>query len=105
MTRPKNKNFSNLGDILREYPKKEEDKYISREFQTFGLELAEALGDTKHKALYIKLAKETPRGLLEAAKSFVIDAPNARSKGKLFMWKLKQLKTAKLPDNKETRVE
>jgi len=46
----------------------------------------------QHKSLYMKLAKETPRGLLDSARSFVKDAQNARSKGRLFMWKLKQLK-------------
>ncbi len=74
---------------------REVDKYISREFQQYGYELAEELNDMRHKALYIKLAKETPRGLLESARSFVKDAYNAKSKGKLFMWKLKQIKDAK----------
>ena len=71
----------------------EEDKYISREFQQYGYDLAEELGDLKHKALYIKLAKVTSRGLIETARSFVKDASNVRSKGKLFMWKLNELKT------------
>jgi hypothetical protein len=103
MARAKNKSFASVGNLLKDYQKKEEDKYISREFQTYGLELAEALDDMAHKALYIKLAKETPRGLLEAAKSFVIDAPNVRSKGKLFMWKLSKLKTEKASTQEERR--
>lgn len=94
----KGKGFSDIKSVLDKYQQKE-DKYISREFQQYGVELAEALGDTKHKALYIKLAKETPRGLLEAAKSFVIDAENAKNKGALFMWKLKQLKSEKKDKN------
>ena len=40
----------------------------------------------------MRLAKNTPRGLMESARGFVKDAVNARSKGKLFMWRLKQLK-------------
>ena len=76
---------------------RDEDKYISREFQLYGLELAEELNDLKHKALYIKLAKTTPRGYLEAARSFVKDAYNAKSKGRLFMWKLKQIRDEKNP--------
>lgn len=67
------------------------DKYISREFQTYGIHLAEELDDYKHKALYIKLAKTTPRALLEKALTFACDS-TATSKGALFMWKLKQLK-------------
>jgi hypothetical protein len=68
-----------------------EDKYISREFQTFGIHLAESLDDYKHKSLYIKLAKTTHRAILEKALSFCIDS-KAKNKGALFMWKLKQLK-------------
>lgn len=67
------------------------DKYISREFQTYGIHLSEELDDYKHKALYIKLAKTTPRALLERALSFACDS-TATNKGALFMWKLKQLK-------------
>lgn len=70
----------------------EEDKYVSREFQQYGYDLAAELGDMAHKALYIKLAKTSPREHLEAARRFVKDANNAKSKGRLFMWKLKQLK-------------
>lgn len=81
-----------ISDLIDKYKEDDTDKYISREFQKYGYELAEALGDLKHKALYIKLAKTTPRGLLESAKSFVMDATNARSKGRLFMWRLQELK-------------
>jgi hypothetical protein len=80
-----------IGEVLSKY-QHEDDKYISREFQQYGYTLAEELDDLAHKALYIKLAKVTPRGLLESARSFVKDATNAKSKGRLFMWKLQQLK-------------
>lgn len=72
-----------------------DDKYISREFQQYGYDLSVQLNDEAHKALYIKLAKTTPREQLEAARRFVSDATNAKSRGKLFMWKLKQLKSVK----------
>lgn len=70
------------------------DKYITREFQKFGYDLAVALGDLKHKSLYIKLAKETPRAVLEKALSCV-KGSRARSKARLFMWKLKALREDK----------
>lgn len=70
-----------------------EDKYISREFQSFGIYLSEELNDYKHKALYIKLAKTVHRSILEKALSFVKDS-NAKNKGALFMWKLKELRTS-----------
>ncbi len=71
-----------------------EDKYISREFQSFGMYLTESLDDYKHKSLYIKLAKTTHRSILEKALSYVSDS-KAKNKGALFMWKLKQLKQNK----------
>jgi len=89
----KQKGFSTIGDVLKKFDS-DEDKYVSREFQKYGYDLAEELGDLKNKSLYIKLAKETPRGFLETARNFVKDAYNARSKGRLFMWKLKELKNA-----------
>ncbi|MBI4157657.1 hypothetical protein HY502_02310 [Candidatus Woesebacteria bacterium] len=80
-----------VGDVLKKF-KIEEDKYISREFQQYGYDLAEELGDLKSTSLYIKLAQETPRGLLEAARSFVKDATNIKNRTALFMWKLQQLR-------------
>ncbi len=67
------------------------DKYVSREFQSFGIHLAEELDDYKHRSLYIKLAKTVHRSILERALSFCVDS-NAKNKGALFMWKLKQIK-------------
>lgn len=85
-----------IGDALKKYKLDDTDKYVSREFQKYAYDLAIELGDLKHKSLYMRLAKSTPRGLMEAARSFVKDAQNARSKGRLFMWKLKQLRDAKI---------
>jgi hypothetical protein len=67
------------------------DKYVSREFQTFGLHLADSLDDHKHKSLYMKLAKTVHRSILEQALTFAIDS-TATNKGALFMWKLKELR-------------
>jgi hypothetical protein len=69
------------------------DKYVSREFQTFGLHLTETLDDHRHKGLYMRLAKTVHRSILEQALSFAIDS-NASNKGALFMWKLKELRKA-----------
>lgn len=81
-----------IGDIIGKYKIEDTDKYVSREFQKYAYDLAVELGDLPHKSLYMKLAKETPRIMLEKARSFVKDATNANSKGRLFMWKLAQLK-------------
>lgn len=89
MTIPKNTGMRSVGDILKNFnPTK--DKYVSREFQTFGVFLAEKLDDIRRKALYIKYAKEIPRPILEEAYRFVVDS-NARNKGALFMWKLREM--------------
>ena len=96
------KGFTKVGDLLNQF-QSDKDKFISHEFQKYGFDLAEELGDLKHKALYIKLAKETPRGLLETAKNFVKDAYQVKSKAKLFMWKLSELKRAKKANTQEER--
>lgn len=82
-----------IGDILKKF-NPTQDKYISREFQNYGIYLAEELDDYKHKSLYIKLAKTTHRSILEKALAYCKDAKVAK-KGALFMWKLKQLKETK----------
>lgn len=87
------KPFTKIDDVLKKFTI-DQDKFISAEFQKYAYDLATELGDLKHKSLYMKLAKETPRGFLESARNFVKDASNAKSKGRLFMWKLKQLKEA-----------
>lgn len=93
-----------ISDILKKFnPTK--DKYVSREFQNYGIYLSEELNDYKHKALYIKLAKTVDRALLEKALSYCKDAKVDRL-GALFMWKLKQLKDEakkNLADNVEKR--
>jgi len=83
--------FAKIDDVLAKF-KSDEDKYISQEFQKYGYELARELGDLKNTSLYIKLAKDTPRGILEAARNFVKDAVGVKNKPALFLWKLKQMK-------------
>lgn len=89
-----------VGDVLKSF-KIEDDKYISREFQQYGYDLAEEMGDLESTSLYIKLAKETPRGLMEAARSFVKDATNVKNRTALFMWKLSKLKAKKANTQEE----
>lgn len=81
-----------LGDILKKFEGRNDGKYISQEFQDYGYRLAVDLNDMDHKSLYIRMAKTVPRQILEQARTFVIDAERAKSKGKLFMWKVSELK-------------
>jgi hypothetical protein len=81
--------MQNLRDILKTFDPLE-DRYISREYQSYGVHLARTLGDEKHKSMYIKFAKQLHRPVLDEALRFVVDA-RARNRAALFMWKLKEL--------------
>jgi hypothetical protein len=96
--------MKSLGTILSGLNLDDRDKYLSREFQRYGIYLAERLGDMAHKSLYIKLAKQLPRKILEEALSFVLDA-KARSRAKLFMWKVWSLKRSTKWSGKSRREE
>lgn len=100
MTINKKKDFTKVEDVLKRF-QKDKDKYISREFQKYGYDLANELGDLRNKSLYIKLAKEEPRALLENARNYVKDAYSVKSKVKLFMWKLSELKKTKKDDKQK----
>ncbi|OGY17467.1 MAG: hypothetical protein A2784_03600 [Candidatus Chisholmbacteria bacterium RIFCSPHIGHO2_01_FULL_48_12] len=80
------------GKLLAGYDLSKKGKYVTREWQDYGYRLAMELGDVKNKSLYMKLAKEVERGLLEQARVFVKDATKVRSRAKLFMWALKKLR-------------
>ena len=82
-----------MRQILFDYALENKGGRITKEFQDYGLRLAKELNDEKRKSLYIKLAKETPRHLLEQAKNYVKDAYEVKSKARLFMWKLKELRS------------
>lgn len=82
-----------LKDILAKYKTDDSAKYISQEFQNYGYRLAVDLDDLPHKSLYIRLAKTMPRKILEAARSFAVDATFAKSRAKLFMWKMREIRS------------
>jgi len=84
--------LQSIRQILRDYDYQSKKKYVTREFQDYGLRLAQELGDERHKSLYIKLAKEVPRKILEEARIFVKDAYKVKNKARLFMWKLAELR-------------
>lgn len=82
-----------LSTIIDQIQHKNRPKNLSKEFQVYGVYLCETLEDTKRYSLYIKLAKQYNRGLLEEALSFTKGYTAAKNKAKVFMWKLKQLRT------------
>lgn len=81
-----------LGDILSERQNPNRPKNLSTEFQVYGVYLAESLDDTKHYSLYIKLAKQYNRAMLEEALSYTKGYTRAKSKARIFMWKLAELR-------------
>ncbi len=83
-----------IGDLLAGLDWERRGRYVKEEFQAYGLQLAEELRDWKHRSLYIRLAKQQPRPLLEKARLFVRDQlpGKVKSKPKLFMWKLAELR-------------
>jgi len=86
-----------LGDLFGDLGQKLEKrkKYVKQEYQAYGLELAHEMGEWDKRSMYIRLAKNTDRNLLEKAKFFVKDQRHVTTRGKLFMWKLKELKNEK----------
>ncbi|MCL4366383.1 hypothetical protein M1437_04105 [Patescibacteria group bacterium] len=84
--------MKSINKIIGETKFKNRPKNLSKEFQVYGVYLAENLQDTKHYSLYIKLAKELDRKILEEALNFTKGYTSAKSKAKVFMWKLQQLK-------------
>lgn len=84
--------MQSLGQILFDYALEDKGGYITQEFQDYGYRLAVELNDLKSKSLYIKLAKEIKRPLLEKAMAYVKEGKNVKHKGRLFMWALNKLK-------------
>lgn len=93
-----------LGDLLDRYSIPDKGGYITREFQDYGYRLCKELDDEEHKSLYMRLAKNESRVLLEKALQYVKDA-NARNKAAMFMWKLKQLRLEKKEKNSKGKVD
>ena len=85
--------MQSVGKILKNFnPTK--DKYISRDFQAFGIYLSEEMDDYKNRGMWIRLAKTNHRAILERALSFVKDS-TVDNRIALFLWKMKQLKNEK----------
>ena len=86
--------MKSISKVIAEVKFKDRPKNLSKEFQVYGVYLAESLDDTKHYSLYIKLAKDINRSLLENALNYTKGYYAAKSKAKIFMWRLKELRTS-----------
>ena len=76
--------------------------YVTKEYQSYGAWLSNALDDKKRMSMYIKWAKDKPRAILESAYRFTADYPSAKDKSRLFMWKVKDLENGS-KEKKETK--
>lgn len=84
--------MESIKEILKKRFEQKGPPRAKHEFQEYGIWLAEQLHDKRHKALYIKLAKEKPRPLLETARVFATEYETSSvNRGRLFMWKLVEL--------------
>lgn len=89
--------MKSIGKAIAETKFKDRPKNLSKEFQVYGVYLAETLDDTKRYGLYIKLAKNVDRQLIEDALNYTKGYYSAKSKARVFMWRLKQLRTTQSP--------
>ena len=92
-------------NYMEELRRRAKESRVYSKHQSVGLEIAEILGDAKHKALYIKLAKENNQeNLLVLAKSIAENA-TVRNKGAYFMKVLSEERKSRFPTPKnEVRV-
>lgn len=95
--------MESIRDILKKRLEQKGPVHAKYEFQEYGVWLSEQLHDSRHKGLYIKLAKERLRQLLEEARIFATDVESSSvNRGRLFMWKLAELEKES-KKNKKTR--
>lgn len=65
------------------------ESHVYRKYQLLGLEIARALKDERHKALYIKLAKERGGERMLCLAKEVAEKRNVKNRGAYFMTVLK----------------
>jgi len=70
---------------LEELKRRGRESRVYRSYQLTGLEIAQILGDEKHKSLYIKLAKESNGGALLALAKRIREKRGVKNKGAYFM--------------------
>lgn len=81
-------------DILINYDiigNKDKNRHPKHEFQAYAYRLASDLQDLPRLQIYMRLAKTVERSLLEQAYAYTIDSLSD-DKGKVFLWKVKQLR-------------
>jgi|SRR3989344_2167736 len=87
-------------DTLRERAK---TSHVYRKYQLIGLLISQILEDEKHKALYIKLAKEHDEERLLALAKDIAERKNIQNKGAYFMrvWQIRFKRYTAIPVKKK----
>jgi hypothetical protein len=87
---PKAKKAGLKETYLAELARRGKESHVYRKYQLIGLEISQALRDERHKALYIKLAKEGNADRLLALAKDVAARTSVKNKGAYFMAILKE---------------
>jgi hypothetical protein len=77
---------------VKELKRRGKESHVYRKYQLIGLEISQILHDEKHKALYIKLAKEDNGDRLLGLAKDIAERVNVKNKGAYFMSVLKNPK-------------
>ena len=74
---------------LKELARRGKESHVYRKYQLIGLEISQILRDERHKALYIKLAKEGGADRMLALAKDIATRDSVKNKGAYFMAVLK----------------
>jgi len=96
--------MESLKDILAKIQDNDVGKYVKHEWQLYGYRLARGLEDPDRISFYMRLAKIENREMLQRAWDFVKES-NAKSKSRLFLWKLTLLKKEKALKSEALKTE
>ena len=80
-------------EYVAELKRRGKESHVYKKYQLIGLEISRILGDEKHKALYIKLAKEQDADTLMRLAKDIAERANVKNKGAYFMAMLKERNT------------
>lgn len=76
---------SSSKEYLNELKRRRKESRVYKSYQLTGLVIADILEDRKHKALYIKLAKERGENSMIMLAKDVAERPRIKNKGAYFM--------------------
>jgi hypothetical protein len=71
---------------IKELKDRAKKSHVYKEYQLTGINIAEILSDEKHKALYIKLAKQKDNDMLLRLAKNINEKKGIKNKGAYFMY-------------------